>query len=205
MAFQREDIYAEVSACTMKKYSDISNKPDAAILSYPVITSGEKAHRGSFELLLGKDASEEQLSYMSLEKHVTPDTPPCFLWQTATDETVPVENSYLFAEACRANGVSYAHHVFSKGKHGLSLANEEWASGNFGGQYTVEQIECQVEAAEEGVLPLPEEAVARIKKEFGMRKKEECSEEKKRIGEPSEEVAVWSVLADTWLKYNRKG
>ena len=61
------------------------------------------------------------------------------------------------------------------------------------------------EAAEEGVLPLPEEAVARIKKEFGMRKKEECSEEKKRIGEPSEEVAVWSVLADTWLKYNRKG
>ncbi|CDB01335.1 putative uncharacterized protein [Lachnospiraceae bacterium CAG:215] len=187
------------------KYSDISNKPDAAILSYPVITSGEKAHRGSFESLLGKDASEEQLSYMSLEKHVTPDTPPCFLWQTATDETVPVENSYLFAEACRANGVSYAHHVFSKGKHGLSLANEEWASGNFGGQYTVEQIECQVEAAEEGVLPLPEEAVARIKKEFGMRKKEECSEEKKRIGEPSEEVAVWSVLADTWLKYNRKG
>lgn len=168
-----------------------------------MITSGEKAHRGSFESLLGKDASEEQLSYMSLEKHVTPDTPPCFLWQTATDETVPVENSYLFAEACRANGVSYAHHVFSKGKHGLSLANEEWASGNFGGQYTVEQIECQVEAAEEGVLPLPEEAVARIKKEFGMRKKEECSEEKKRIGEPSEEVAVWPVLADTWLKYNR--
>ena len=54
--------------------------------------------------------------------------------------------------------------VFSKGKHGLSLANEEWASGNFGGQYTVEQIECQVKAAEEGVLPLPEEAVARIKK-----------------------------------------
>ena len=99
----------------------------------------------------------------------------------------------------------YAHHVFSKGKHGLSLANEDWASGNFGGQYTVEQIECQVKAAEEGVLPLPEEAVARIKKEFGMRKKEECSEEKKRIGEPSEEVAVWPVLADTWLKYNRKG
>lgn len=185
------------------KYSDISNRPDAAILSYPVITSGEKAHRGSFESLFGKDASEEQLSYMSLEKHVTPDTPPCFLWQTATDETVPVENSYLFAEACKANGVPYAHHVFSKGKHGLSLANEDWANGNFGGQYTVEQIKCQVKAAEEGVLPLPEEAVARIKKEFGMRKKEECSEEKKRIGEPSEEVAVWPVLADTWLKYNR--
>ena len=63
-----------------------------------------------------------------------------------------------------------------------------------------------MKAAEEGVLPLPEEAVARIKKKnLECVKKEECSEEKKRIGEPSEEVAVWSVLADTWLKYNRKG
>ena len=41
-------------------------RPNGMILSYPVITSGEKAHRGSFESLFGKDASEEQLSYMSL-------------------------------------------------------------------------------------------------------------------------------------------
>lgn len=153
------------------KYAEISNRPDAAILSYPVITAGEKAHRGSFEALFGEGATEKELQYMSLENHVTQDTPPCFLWQTATDETVPVENSYLFAEACKANKVPYAHHVFSKGRHGLSLANEDWASGKFGGQYTLEQIECLVKAAEEGNVSIPKEAIDRIKKEFGIGRK----------------------------------
>ena len=64
------------------KYADISNRPDSAIFSYPVITSGEHAHRGSFEALLGKEATEEVLEYMSLEKQVTTDTPPCFLLQS---------------------------------------------------------------------------------------------------------------------------
>ena len=52
---------------------------------------------------------------MSLENHVTKDTPPCFLWQTVTDQTVPVENSYLFAQACAQAGVPFAQHVFSEG------------------------------------------------------------------------------------------
>lgn len=68
-----------------EKYGKISNRPDAAILSYPVITSGKKAHRGSFLALLGADAKPEELEYMSLERHVTEQTPPCFLWATATD------------------------------------------------------------------------------------------------------------------------
>lgn len=183
------------------KYADISNRPDSAILSYPVITSGEYAHRDSFTALFGKEATEEQLHYMSLEKHVTADTPPCFLWQTVTDQTVPVENSYLFAEACKANGIPYAHHVFSKGKHGLSLANEDWASGNFGGQYTIEQIKCLVKAAEEGMLPIPAEAMERIKREFGLGEETaDRAQEIPRIGESSEEVMVWPMLADIWLK-----
>ena len=75
------------------RYGSFSNRPDAAILSYPVITSADKAHRGSFQALLGMDAAEEELEYMSLEKQVSPQTPPCFLWQTATDEAVPVETA----------------------------------------------------------------------------------------------------------------
>lgn len=110
----------------------ISNRPDAVILCYPVITSGEKAHRESFELLLGEDASEEQLAWASLENHVTADTPPAFLWQTITDDVVPVENSILYARACHKAGVPCELHLFMEGKHGLSLANEDWAAGNLG-------------------------------------------------------------------------
>ena len=41
-------------------YQTASAKPNAVILSYPVITSGDCAHRGSFTALLGADASERK-------------------------------------------------------------------------------------------------------------------------------------------------
>ncbi|MGN0297975.1 MAG: prolyl oligopeptidase family serine peptidase, partial [Lachnospiraceae bacterium] len=85
------------------------------------------------------DATKEELEYMSLEKQVNKKTPPVFLWQTISDGAVPVQNSYLMAQACLEAGVPFAHHVFPRGQHGLSLANELWASGNYGGGYTVEQ------------------------------------------------------------------
>ena len=75
------------------KYAPISARPDAAVLGYPVITSGEYAHKDSFTALLGADAGEKELEYMSLEKHVTDDMPPCFLWQTASVDSVPVKTA----------------------------------------------------------------------------------------------------------------
>lgn len=111
---------------------EISNRPDAVLLCYPVITSGEKAHRESFEALLGKEAEEDKLAWASLEKHVTADTPPAFLWHTLTDELVPVENSIFYIQACREAGVPCELHLFMEGKHGMSLANEDWAENNIG-------------------------------------------------------------------------
>lgn len=35
---------------------EVSNCPDAVLLCYPVVTSGEKAHRDGFALLLGEEA-----------------------------------------------------------------------------------------------------------------------------------------------------
>lgn len=59
-------------------YDRVSNRPDAAILAYPVITAGKAAHPGSFVALFGENPDQKDLDYMSLEKHVTADTPPCF-------------------------------------------------------------------------------------------------------------------------------
>ena len=58
---------------------------------------------------------------------VGPATPRTFLWHTATDETVPVRNAYLYAEALAAHGVDHECHVFHAGRHGLSLATEQSA------------------------------------------------------------------------------
>lgn len=47
-------------------------RPNGMILCYPVITSGEYAHRGSFEALLGEDAYDpEKRKEQSLELQVT--------------------------------------------------------------------------------------------------------------------------------------
>ncbi len=134
-------------------YAGISNRPDAALLCYPVITSGSFANRPSFEALLGKDAPAEELAYMSLENHVSENTPPCFLWQTMEDDCVPVENSYLFAQALQAKGVPYAHHVFTKGAHGLSVANADWLAGNVGEPYTKTQLAALRDLCQAGQLP----------------------------------------------------
>lgn len=178
---------------TAEKYRDISNRPDAAILCYPVITSGEKAHRGSFISLYGNDAAPEDLEYMSLEKQVTEQTPPCFLWATATDATVPVENSEMFEQACREKGVPCAFHMFSYGKHGLSLADENWANGVHRNLYTTEQMVNVIGKVRAGELPMSESLQWELEKE----RRKQAGEDAKV---PNPEAAVWPELADAFLK-----
>lgn len=81
-------------------------RPDGMLLGYPVITSGEKAHRKSFERLLGT-RYEQLLESVSLEERVTKDTPQTFLWHTVTDGAVPVENSMLFAQALQKEHIGF--------------------------------------------------------------------------------------------------
>ena len=115
--------------------------PNGLMLSYPVITSGEKAHQGSFESVLGEDyADEEKLRFLSLEFKVTKDTPPTFMWHTAPDDTVPVENSLLFFQALHALDIPAELHIYPVGSHGLGLATEETMRAEDG--YGVQE-ECQ--------------------------------------------------------------
>jgi acetyl esterase/lipase len=98
-----------------------SSRPDLGILCYPVITMGEFAHKGSKNFLLGTNPPPELVKLLSNELQVTTNTPPCFIWQTFEDKTVPVENSLLFAEALRKNHVPFDLHIYQKGRHGLGL------------------------------------------------------------------------------------
>lgn len=98
-------------------------RPDAAILSYPVITAGPYAHRGSFTVLCGQD--ETLLARFSLEHQVRPDMPPCFVWHDVTDETVPVENALMLAAELQKQKISYELHLFRQGVHGESICTAE--------------------------------------------------------------------------------
>lgn len=103
-------------------------RPDGLILCYPVVTSGEHAHKGSVENLIGEDGALRDR--ISLEHQVGPHTPPVFLWHTWTDRSVPVENSLMLAAALRRSRVNTELHIYPRGIHGLALANEETARGD---------------------------------------------------------------------------
>lgn len=117
--FWKEDFVAESLSLQADKRELL--RPNGMILNYPVITSGEYAHRDSFVNLLGS-RYEELVLKMSLENQVNADTPPAFIWHTFTDGCVPVENSLLFAGAMRRAGISTELHMYPQGGHGLSLA-----------------------------------------------------------------------------------
>ncbi len=102
-------------------------QPNGLVLAYPVITSGEFAHRGSFVNLMGANASQELEEQLSLEKQVTENMPPVFMWHTFEDDAVPLENSLMFAVALRKAGVNFEYHVFPHGGHGYALATKETA------------------------------------------------------------------------------
>jgi acetyl esterase/lipase len=98
-----------------------SSRPDLGILCYPVISLLQFAHSGSRKNLLGDQPDPALVKLLSSELQVTKDTPPCFLWHTVEDKSVPVENTLLFAAALRQAGGLPSVHIYEKGAHGLGL------------------------------------------------------------------------------------
>lgn len=100
-----------------------SARPDFLVLAYPVITLEDPyAHTGSRQYLLGDTPDPALVEHMSLEKRVTKDTPPTFLYTTTDDGTVPVMNSVMFYSALVAAKVPAEMHIFAHGPHGTGLA-----------------------------------------------------------------------------------
>ena len=71
--------------------------------------------------LFGEEAPE-LCKRFSLQNAVREDMPPVFLWHTAEDQCVPVQNSLLFAQALAEKHVPFSLHIFPHGRHGLALA-----------------------------------------------------------------------------------
>lgn len=98
-------------------------RPAASVLCYPVIST-RNAHRGSFENLIGHfPETEDEINRFSCEKLVGKQTPPTFLFHTAPDSYVPVENSLYYAEALSLSKIPFELHIYPFGEHGVSTAD----------------------------------------------------------------------------------
>lgn len=99
----------------------VSERPDLAILCYPVISMTTKPHAASMLNLLGPSPSDAIVRQTSSELQVRTGLPPCFLWHTGEDKMVPVEHSLLYAAALRQHGVPHDLHIYQRGDHGTGL------------------------------------------------------------------------------------
>jgi acetyl esterase/lipase len=101
------------------------SRPDFAVLAYPVISmTAPWTHEGSRRNVLGDNPNADSARRLSGELAVTKQTPPTFLFHTADDDAVPVENSVHYFLALRQAGVPAEMHIFEKGPHGVGLAND---------------------------------------------------------------------------------
>lgn len=116
-------------------------RPDAMVLCYPVITADEFAHVGSIEKVSLDKTGGERYCWFGLDKHVDQQTPPTFLWHTAEDKSVPVENSLKFAMALSNSKVPFELHVFPEGGHGMSVCTREVGCEN---SYNARWVEMSI-------------------------------------------------------------
>lgn len=204
-------------------YQGISDRPDAVILGYPVITTGEYTHIYSVQALVGYESDEELLNYFSAEKNVKENTPPCFIWQTLKDSLVPVENSYLFAKALREKNISFAQYVFPDGDHGLSICDfSMFGNPEAGGEFCTEQLGLALEHVKNGTaVNVSEKRRQELINQFGLdrenvpedKKEPEKAEGADADGKEEEkrpmffppvellkDVAMWPSLAEIWLE-----
>lgn len=112
-----------------------SSRPDAFIPCYPVaLFRLPYTHLDSRKGLLREEwEKEDWVKFFSTDENVTDDTPPAFLWHTAEDELVPVQNSLILAKALADHHIPFELHVYPKGRHGLGLAQEFVPVSNWAG------------------------------------------------------------------------
>jgi acetyl esterase/lipase len=102
---------------------DSSHRADALILAYPLITPESIPFAGEIMTKLLDDNTSAD--FFSPGKHVTGNTPPAFIWHTATDPMVPARNSISFFEALCNEGVPAELHIYPRGDHALALASKD--------------------------------------------------------------------------------
>lgn len=116
--------YPEVKSVFGEDYVKV--RPTGVILAYPVVSAEYgKTHGGSFENLLGKKTDEftdEEINRYSIDRAVTKDSSPMFVWHTVEDQAVPVRGSIALADALVRCGVPMRMSLFPYGPHGVALS-----------------------------------------------------------------------------------
>jgi len=109
--------YAAVDAA-----DELSSKPDATGLIYPVITLQPPYDKTSTRRsLVGDHPDAAATAEWSVETHVRAGCPPMFLAQAEDDPISNPQNTLIMAAACERAGVPVEMHRFATGGHGFGM------------------------------------------------------------------------------------
>ena len=105
-------------------------KPGALVLTYPVVTMGLLTHTGTRENLLGSAPGQDIISMTSVERQVTEQYPPTFLWSGDSDSCVSPENSRMLYRALQERNIPCQYEEYPGIDHGVGLGTgmvcEDW-------------------------------------------------------------------------------
>lgn len=100
-------------------------RPNACVLCYAATylnaaKSGTMAHAAFGQ----EQNTQEELDRYNAQYHVSKSTPPTFIWHTADDTVIPVQQAYDMARALSVQGVPHEAHIFSSGPHASALSSD---------------------------------------------------------------------------------
>ena len=99
-------------------FASLTDRPAFAVMFYPGI------HKGSFDFLLGADATAYERAEYSMETRVTKNTPPTLILTSDNDTLVPTISSTRYYNALRKHGVKASLHIYPGGYHGFCMHDD---------------------------------------------------------------------------------
>ncbi|MDO7836619.1 alpha/beta hydrolase [Sphingobium sp. HBC34] len=129
--------FAERVYTPRDQIDSLSARPHIAGLIYPVTTL-QAPYGLPFvtDALLGPAAPPQLIRQRSPLDHVAQDTPPAFLAHAFDDQTVPYQNSVLFADAMKAASRPVELHLFEEGGHGFGVGPSNAPAGQWMNLFT---------------------------------------------------------------------
>lgn len=104
----------------------LAEKPAFVASIYPVVTMHKPyVHKRSRRALLGEYGKRRMAmrDSLSLERHVTADSPPVFLVNCKDDPVVKYQNSELLDSALTAHGIRHRYIQYETGGHGFGASD----------------------------------------------------------------------------------
>lgn len=120
-----------LAALAATKFTSQVNRPDFAILMYPVVSLENNTHANSKREYVGPQATSADLRAYSADRHVSANTPPTFLAHALDDKIVPPASSRMYFDACWRQGAACTLVEMSEGGHPFITKLHAWEPARY--------------------------------------------------------------------------